>query len=117
MKRFTTVSWATAVVAVGMLTAAPAQALPDRDNQYLNQLDNGGITYDGDPAAAVQAGHEICGRLSQGYTYDEVTNQLVQGSQSSHPNGDGLTVELGHVVMDAAITVYCPRERLTSWRT
>ncbi len=94
------------VASVGLALFAPLGAVSTAhadtaDNKFLAELKTEGITDHVSPAHAIEAGHMVCQKLSDGMTPNEVAYDIL--NSSSMPG-----YHCGYFV-GAAIDAYCPQ--------
>lgn len=100
---------AATVVALSLLSAAPAHATPDQDEIYIKTLAGYDITPNADAGKTNQtliaAAHYICMEYLTGSTKDQLAAEVAQGNPESPP-------ALSSRLVDIAIATYCtPADR------
>ena len=96
------------VASIGLALLAPLGAVSTAhadttDNNFLAALKSEGITDHVSPSHAIEAGHMVCQKLSDGMTPNEVAYDIL--NSSSMPG-----YHCGYFV-GAAIDAYCPQYR------
>ena len=73
------------------------------DVAFLRAMDDHGITNAKGPQAEIDAAHEICGLLGQGYTVDGLAKHYSVTSESDMSDDDM------HYFIETAAATYCPQ--------
>jgi len=107
--RFTAVMLAAlplALIPVGLLTSAPADAGPIHDYAYIVTLDEYGIHYSSEPAA-IAAGLAVCDQLDRAISLTTVMRGFIKA---------GYSRDDAEIIVGAAMGAYCPRHLANTGR-